>query len=492
MAPATSPPAPRFPDLLVYRGYAAPARMEVDVYDLEVDGEIPAALNGAYVRASGDPQYPPRLGTDIFLNGDGMIHRVRLENGHADLRTRYVRTEKFQLERAARRALFGAYRNPFTDDPSVAGKNRGTANTSVCWHAGRLLALKEDSRPMELDPETLETRGTWDFHGALTSQTFTAHPKIDPRTGEMIAFGYNTGGQASRTIELFFISPDGELTRTERFEAPYASMVHDFHISQNHIAFTLYPMINDWERVKRGEPFFHWDSTLPTVIAIIPRAEGVRAIRWYTYPGIGMSTHSFNSWEEGSILHIEQFFTGSGWLSQFPDIRDPNAKELPPFANRWSFDLASSTETFEIAPIFGQIGEMPMIDPRYLTRRTRHFYFGTINTDLGPMLEWGPKGPPFTCIGHFDESRGAVSFYYAGPESAPEEPLFVPRSDSAPEGDGWLLTMVGRRAENRTDLVILDARDIGAGPVATIRMPCRLHEGFHGTWVPQARLDRTG
>jgi len=416
------------------------------------------------------------------------VHSVRLENGHADLKTRYVRTEKFKLERAARRALFGAYRNPFTDDPSVEGKNRGTANTAVCWHAGRLLVLKEDSQPIELDPVTLETRGTWNFRGALTSKTFTAHPKIDPLTGEMIAFGYNTPGHTSKNIELFFISPAGELLRTETFEAPYASMVHDFHISQNYIAFTLYPMINDWERVKRGEPFFHWDATLPTMIAVIPRREGVSAIRWYRYPGVGMSTHSFNSWEEGSILHIEQFFTGSGWLSQFPDIRNPDAKELPPFAKRWSFDLASPSEDFKIAPIFDQIGEMPAVDLRFLASRARNYFFGTINTALGPMLEWGPKGPPFTCIGHFDESCGITSYYYAGPNSAPEEPLFVPKHLEASEGDGWLLTIVGRRAENRTDLVILDSRNLAAGPVATIRMPCRLHEGFHGTWIPQDQL----
>ena len=78
---------------------------------------------------------------------------------------------------------------------------------------------------------------------------------------------------------------------------------------------------------------------------------------------------------------------------------------------------------------------------------------------------------------------GKVSFYYAGPNSAPEEPTFVPAGPEAPEGHGWLLTIVGRRAENRTDLVVLDAQNVSAGPVATIRIPFRLHEGFHGTWV---------
>ena len=121
-------------------------------------------------------------------------------------------------------------------------------------------------------------------------------------------------------------------------------------------------------------------------------------------------------------------------------------------------------------------------------KRVRHFWFGTNNPALGPMLEWGPKGPPFTCLSHYDEGTDTLDFWYAGPDSAPEEPFFVPRSADAPEGDGWLLAIVGRRRENRTDLVILDARHLAAGPVAVVKMPCRLHEGFHGTWVPQHQL----
>lgn len=484
----------KFPDTIVYRGYAAPVRIEGDVYDLEVDGTIPEGLNGSFVRASADPRFPPLHGTDIFLNGDGMMHMVRLDHGHADLKTRYVRTEKFKLESAARRALFGAYRNPFTDDPSVAGKDRGTANTSAFWHGGRLFALKEDSRPIELDPETLETRGTWDFGGALDSRTFTAHPKIDPRTGEVVAFGYNTDGIASPTIKLFFIDAQGTLTRTESFDAPYPSMVHDFMISQNYIAFTICPMINDWERVKAGKPFFHWDGTKPTRVGIIPRAPGgTKSIRWFDSPTSCMETHTFNAWEEGSLLHLEHFVTATGWLSQFPDINDPDAHEKPPFAYRWTLDLASDSKGFTNHRIFPQIGEMPMIDPRFLTHKTRHFYFGTSNTDLGPMLPWGPKGPPFTCIGHYDAVADKLAFFYAGPDSAPEEPVFVPRYEGAAQGEGWLLTIVGRRAENRTDLVILDAADIGAGPVATIKFPSRVHEGFHGTWIPadaDGRADR--
>ena len=478
----------KFPDILIYRGYSAPVRMETDVYDLEVEGRIPPGLNGAYIRNCADPQYPPLLGTDLFLNGDGMLHRVRLENGHADLKTRYVQTEKLALERKARRALFGAYRNSFTDLPEVAGKDNATANTSVMWHHGQLYALKESQRPMRIDPETLATRGLWDFNGQLKSKTFTAHPKIDPETGEAIAYGYNTAGVASNTVEIYTLSRSGELLRTEAFEAPYPSMIHDFHVSRNYIAFTICPMVCDWERVQRGEPFFHWDSTKKTQIAVIPRREGVKAIRWYTCPKVAMQTHTFNAWEEGSVLHLDHFVTGSGWLSQFPDLHDPNAKERPPYGERWSFDLSNPADEFGIKRLIDHIGEMPVIDPRFAMKRTRHFYFGTFNPTLGPMLPLASKGPPFTCLGHFDEAKDELKFFYAGPNAAPEEPCFVPKSADAPEGDGWLLTMVGRRSENRTDLVILDALQIDKGPVAVIKFPCRVHEGFHGVFVPSAAL----
>jgi len=478
----------RFPDTLVFRGYAAPVRAEVDIFDLEVEGAIPAELEGFYVRNSADHAYPPMFENDLFLNGDGMLHKVSISGGRAHLKTRYVQTEKLKLERAAGRALFGAYRNMFTDDPSVAGKDRGTANTSVVWHGGKLLALKEAAQPVEVDPNTLETLGTYDFAGKLSSDVFTAHPKIDPRTGEMIGFGYFTKTVADNFIEVYFVAPSGELSRTERFEAPYPSMVHDVLISKNYVVFVICPMVCDWERVQRGESFFHWDSRLTTQIGIMPRAPGGgENIRWIDMAKPVMQTHTFNAWEEGDLLHLEHFVTESGWLSQFPDINDSEAVEKPPFALRWSVNLSTDSGDVKEERIFPHIGEMPMIDLRFATQPTRHFWFGTTNPQLGPMLPWGAKGPPFTCIGHFDAAEDRLNFYYAGPESSPEEPIFIPRAPHSEEGDGWVMTVVGRRAENRTDLVILDARDIAAGPVATIRFPCRIHEGFHGIWVPRRR-----
>lgn len=480
----------QFPDILLYQGYSAPSRVEADVRDLEVIGEIPQALNGAYYRNCADACYPPLLGTDIFLNGDGMVHQVRFENGHADLKTRYVRTTKYKLETAARRALFGAYRNSFTDLPEVAGQDNNTANTSVMWHHGKLYALKESGRPYEMDPATLETIGETDFDGKL-QRTFTAHPKIDPETGECLAIAYNAPGHACNTIELYVISPEGKITWNESFEAPYCSAVHDFLITRNHFVIGFGPLVCDWDRVKKGEPYWHWDSSKKSYVAIIPRREGVKKIRWFNAPRTVTFGHTFNAWDEqtpqGDVVHANCCIMESGWISQFPDINDPDAKELPPFPERWTFDLCNPEDTISIKRLAPLPGEMPIFDPRFATRKTQHAWFGTINPALGPMLEWGPKGPPFTCVAHLNEANGKLNFWYAGPDSAPEEPIFVPRA-GAPEGEGWILTIVGRRAENRTDLVILDAQNIAAGPVATVKMPFRIHEGFHGIWVGEKEL----
>ena len=123
----------------------------------------------------------------------------RFADGHVDYRSRYVRTQRYKAQAAARESLFGVYRNPYTDDARVAGLSRGTANTGVVYHHGKLLVLKEDSPPVVVDADSLETLDDYyTFGGQLRSLTFTAHPKIDSETGELVAFGYEARGEATR------------------------------------------------------------------------------------------------------------------------------------------------------------------------------------------------------------------------------------------------------------------------------------------------------
>jgi carotenoid cleavage dioxygenase-like enzyme len=145
-----------------------------------------------------------------------MISMFRFENGRIDFKQRRARTDKFNLEERAGRALFGAYRNPLTDDPSVEGKYRGTANTNVLMYGGQLLALKEDSPALAMDPITLETNGYTDFQGQVKSPTFTAHPKIDPRSGGMCAFAYAAKGLLTRDMVYYELNPRAESAKPAR------------------------------------------------------------------------------------------------------------------------------------------------------------------------------------------------------------------------------------------------------------------------------------
>src|ERR1700759_3723193 len=97
----------KFPDTDVFKGYHAPSRLEGDIIDLEIDGTVPPEINGTFYRIQPDHRYPPIFEDDINFNGDGAVTAIRIQNGHVDFKQRYVRTDRYQWESEARRALFG-------------------------------------------------------------------------------------------------------------------------------------------------------------------------------------------------------------------------------------------------------------------------------------------------------------------------------------------------------------------------------------------------
>jgi carotenoid cleavage dioxygenase-like enzyme len=146
-----------------------------------------------------DPAYPPKFEDEIVLSGDGMVSKFAIRDGKVNFAIRYVETARYKAEKAAGRALFGKYRNPFTDDAEVQGIEGTVSNTTPVWHAGRLFMTKEDGLAYEIDPETLATIGRWDYHGALKSKTFTAHPRVDAETGRCSSSATRPAACARRT-----------------------------------------------------------------------------------------------------------------------------------------------------------------------------------------------------------------------------------------------------------------------------------------------------
>lgn len=385
--------AHRFPDLPTFAGFDAPGRVEADIFDLEFDGQVPTALDGTFFRVAPDPQFRPKLGSDIFFNGDGMVCAFRFKDGRVDFRSRYARTEKFLAERSAGEALFGAYRNPFTDDSSVAGKARGTGNTNVVVHGGRLLALKEDSPPTAMNPHTLETtESVFRFNGGLTSETFTAHPKVDPTTGEMISINYEANGLATADFTYCVISKEGIVTRELWLKAPYAAMIHDIGLTENYVIIPVMPLTVDVERLRAGKPHFTYRPDLDQVYGILPRSGEASDLRWFHLPH-GLQGHVINAFDEGGKVFLDIGVTDGNVFSFFPEangnVQDVRTIRGGPI--RWTFDMNSKAAP-ESRPLAEFGGEFPHVDDRYATRPYRHAFAGSF--DPTAPYDFQRCGPP--------------------------------------------------------------------------------------------------
>jgi len=472
----------RFPDVAVYTGFNQTIRAETDVRDLEViQGAIPDAFEGTLYRVGPDPRYPARLGDDEWTNGDGHVVMFRFQNGHVDLKTRYVRTERFLLEEKARKSLFGRYRNTYTNDPSVAGASNGTANTNVIWHGGKLLVLKEDSLPIELDRDTLATKGNWNYDGRMTARCMTAHPKLDTETGELLSFSFQARGDCTTDFAYWVVDQHGKITHETWFQAPYAGWVHDFAITEKHVVFPMTPMITDLEVLKKGGPFYQYHPDKEYHFAVMPRYGTAADVRWFRGPS-GSAGHMVNAFTEGTKVHLDICLVERAPVLPFiPNADGTFADPVPPMITRLTFDVKGNSDRYAKQQLVRRPAEMPQTDPRFQGRPYRQVFF----------LAMGPGGPDGVGLGHVDLAAGTQEIWECPNGTALHEPQFVPRSRDAVEGDGWIVAIHDRRLEGHANLLIFNARKVAAGPVATIRLPVRVRCTFHGMWVPETALRTT-
>ena len=459
-----------FPSHPRLQGNYGPIRTETDAFDLVVRGEVPASLRGSLYRIGPDPQFPPRDRHHWFF-GDGMVHAFHVEDGRVSYRNRWVRTPKWRLERAAGKSLFGTFGNPMTSDPSVVGESAAVANTNLVWHGDRLLTLEELHEPYEIDPETLDTVGAWDFGGALRNN-MTAHPKVDPRTGEMFFFAYFADGLFSKTIALYVADRDGKITRSDLFEAPFPAIVHDFFVTEEHIVIPIFPLDGSMDRAMAGGPAFAWEPELGTWVAVVRRDEPIDRLRWFrTDPCFVF--HPMNGWTEGSTIVSDMMEFPTAPLFPNADGTRNDPEKSVARLTRWKLDLDGETDVVERERIDDSTGEFPRIDERFTGVRNRHGFFAAhTDTDDGS----------FDQIVHIDHDSGAKRVHSLQGSDRVSEPVFVPRSEDAPEGDGYLLATVFRGESNRSDLIMLDTDDISKEPLAVAELQHRVPHGFHGIW----------
>ncbi|HYG26212.1 MAG TPA: carotenoid oxygenase family protein [Caulobacteraceae bacterium] len=448
-------------------GNFAPVRSEDD-FELVVAGEIPADLAGTLYRTGPNPQFDPRDAHHHWFAGDGMVHAFHVEGGKVRYRNRYVRTPKWQAENAAGKALFGTFGNPMTTDPDYVGQDSGVANTNIVFHAGKLLALEEAHPPFEMEPGTLASKSYLDFGGK-----FTAHPKFDPVTGEMVFFSYSSGPMPfSSVISYGVADADGRLTRRQDFEAPYCSMIHDFMVTRGHVLFPVLPLTGCMQRAMGGLPPLAWEPEKPAMVGVMARDADVSTVRWFTTDAAYVF-HPMNAWEEDGKIYADVMRYDAAPF--FPLADGSPGKNCAAYLTRWVFDLNSDSDVIREEPLDDLAGEFPRFDERFAFAPYRHGWIagqsrrpGDIRTDS---------------LAHLDLKTGARHTWRLPEGDYVSEPVFTPRSASAEEGDGWITAVVYRGEEDVSEFVVLEAQDVAAGPIASAKMPRRVPFGFHGNWV---------
>ena len=478
--------ASTFPQTPEFSGPLAPSGVEGDFEDLQVEGQIPPELCGSFIRVQPDPLFPPMLGDDVFFNGDGVVSSFRFNQGKVSLVQRFVETARVQAQRAAGKSLFGKYRNPYTNAEGYQDRVYSTANTNIVRYRDKLLALKEDSLPYTMDPVTLETLGREDMDGQFTAQTFTAHPKVCPDTNNFLAFSYRSKGEASTDMAFYeFDAKTGEKRHESWFKAPFPPFVHDFGFTENYLVFPVIPIKYNPEIGKQGGMILHWDYEQEILFGLMRRDGDGSDVRWLRLPQ-GFPGHVVNVFEEDGKVHIDLPIASDNVFYFFPDVngREPDLQNMQVQLWRITLDPNGSSDQASSRVLLDKPMEFGRIDERFAGKPYQYTYCNGLDFSLWDFPKMGPPHPfMFNLIHKIDVHSGTDEAWCPGPTDSVQEPTFIPRQDQRDEADGYVVTVVNRLASDSSDLVVLDGRDITAGPVATIRCPMRMRLGLHGNWV---------
>ena len=451
-------------------GSYEPVQTEITA-DLDVvAGSLPDDLTGCFVRNSSNPRFEPK-GRYHWFDGDGMLHGVQLGGGEATYRNRYIATDGLADDIAAGEALTaGILEQPDLTRPG--GPWKDTANTDLVFHAGQLLAvwwLGGDPHVIRL-PD-LETLGIQTYDGKRRCG-LSAHPKVDPVTGEMVWFDYQP---IPPYLTYGVISPDGELVHQAEITLDGPRLQHDIAITEHWSVLMDMSMMWDPDALAAGRVRLGFFPDKPTRFGLIPRYGTDADVRWFDAEAMFMY-HTVNAWEEGDEVvlvgcRIDQpFATEADAAGTVPTIA---SLRLAPAFWEWRFDLR--TGTTRERQLDDALAEFPRMDNRRLGRPSRYSYHQVC----------APRSTlQFEGVTKYDYLDGCSAETHRYPDGwFGGETVFAPRTASSAEDDGYLLTFVADEATGASELHVLDAEHPADDAVCRLSVPQRVPTGYHTWWV---------
>lgn len=472
--------------------------------DLPVKGHLPACLDGEFVRVGPNAKFEPVAGYHWF-DGDGMVHGIRIKDGKATYVSHYVRTSKLRQEEyfggakfmkvGDMKGFFGlvtVYLQILRAKLKVLDMSygNGTANTALVYHHGKLLALQEADKPYVLkvlEDGDLQTLGMLDYDKRL-KHSFTAHPKVDPFTGEMFTFGYS---HEPPYITYRVISKEGEMQDPVPITIPDPIMMHDFAITENYAVFMDLPLyFKPKEMVKNNQLIFTFDGTKNARFGVLPRYDkNESAIKWFELPNCFIF-HNANAWEEGDEIVLITC------RLQHPDLDMVSGAvkgKLENFTNElyeMRFNMKNgqaSQKQLSVSAV-----DFPRVNESYMGRKQRYVY-GTILDSIAKVtgiIKFDLHAEPEDGKTKLEVGGNIQGLFDLGPGRFGSEAVFVPREPgiTAEEDDGYLIFFVHDESTGKSAVNVIDAKTMSADPVAVVELPKRVPYGFHAFFVTEEQL----
>nr|WP_042180225.1 carotenoid oxygenase family protein [Kibdelosporangium sp. MJ126-NF4]CEL14268.1 Lignostilbene-alpha,beta-dioxygenase and related enzymes [Kibdelosporangium sp. MJ126-NF4]CTQ88635.1 Lignostilbene-alpha,beta-dioxygenase and related enzymes [Kibdelosporangium sp. MJ126-NF4] len=461
-----------------------PQQVERSAENLEVTGEIPADLDGVYLRNTENPVHPA---VEIYhpFDGDGMVHAVGFRDGKAFYRNRFIRTDGFVAEQDAGRALWAGLaedpgRSPTQTGWGARGRMKDASSTDVVLHNGvALTSFYQCGDLYRLSPTTLETLGKATWNGKFPSDIgVSAHPKFDERTGELLFFNYGT---EAPYMHYGVVDRDDNLVTYIDVPLPGPRLPHDMAFTENYAILNDLPLYWAPEALAQGKYAARYYPDTPARLAVVPRHGSTADIRWFEADPTYV-LHWTNAYEQGDEIILEGFHqsnpvppSGGGTLYQRM-FRFLDNNQLGGRLHRWRLDL--TTGLCKEEQLSSTPSEFGMINQQYAGREHRYSYAAT--SPAGWFL--------FDGLVKHDSRTGGMERYEFGEGVFGSETAMAPRTGSTAEDDGYLVTITSDMNRDLSECLIFDARNVTAGPIARIRLPERVSSGTHSTWAPGALI----